>query len=61
MMGHYFFDKIVTFKSSCTACYHYRATDMSPDKMASYPENNRTWQIIHNARKGGYAVGGFCV
>ncbi|CAG9938535.1 unnamed protein product [Clonostachys rosea f. rosea IK726] len=29
--------------------------------MASYPENNRTWQIIHNARKGGYAVGGFCV
>ncbi|CAH0046594.1 unnamed protein product [Clonostachys solani] len=29
--------------------------------MAAYPENNLTWQIIHNARKGGYAVGGFCV
>ncbi|KAF2109636.1 fructose-bisphosphate aldolase [Lophiotrema nucula] len=29
--------------------------------MSDYPSNNRTWQIIHNARKGGYAVGGFCV
>ncbi|RAH77197.1 fructose-bisphosphate aldolase [Aspergillus japonicus CBS 114.51] len=28
---------------------------------AEYPASNRTWQIIHNARKGGYAVGGFCV
>ncbi|KAJ3525752.1 hypothetical protein NM208_g11505 [Fusarium decemcellulare] len=27
----------------------------------TYPQNNRTWQIIHEARKGGYAVGGFCV
>ncbi|KAF4994517.1 hypothetical protein FDECE_13091 [Fusarium decemcellulare] len=27
----------------------------------TYPQNNRTWQIIHDARKGGYAVGGFCV
>ncbi|RMJ09733.1 hypothetical protein BHE90_009062 [Fusarium euwallaceae] len=27
----------------------------------AYPQNNKTWQIIHEARKGGYAVGGFCV
>ncbi|KAE9570188.1 putative fructose-bisphosphate aldolase [Colletotrichum fructicola] len=27
----------------------------------AYPEGNRTWQIIHNAKKGGYGVGGFCV
>ena len=33
---------------------------LTPPNM-SYPETNRTWQIIHNARKGGYAVGGFCV
>ncbi|CAK7204221.1 hypothetical protein SEUCBS139899_006975 [Sporothrix eucalyptigena] len=26
-----------------------------------YPEDNRTWQILQAARKGGYAVGGFCV
>ncbi|KAL1887460.1 hypothetical protein Sste5346_010209 [Sporothrix stenoceras] len=26
-----------------------------------YPEENRTWQILQAARKGGYAVGGFCV
>jgi fructose-bisphosphate aldolase class II len=34
---------------------------MSPSKIAAFPENNRTYQIIHDAVKGGYAVGGFCV
>ncbi|KAK2795052.1 hypothetical protein FQN51_000568 [Onygenales sp. PD_10] len=29
--------------------------------MAQFPQNNRTWQIIHNADEGNYAVGGFCV
>lgn len=27
----------------------------------SFPASNRTWKIIHAARAGGYAVGGFCV
>lgn len=29
--------------------------------MSSYPKNNPTYQIIHAAREGNYAVGGFCV
>ncbi|KAF2101668.1 fructose-bisphosphate aldolase [Rhizodiscina lignyota] len=29
--------------------------------MSSYPQNNRTYQIIHAAQAGKYAVGGFCV
>lgn len=29
--------------------------------MSSFPQNNRSWQIIHAAARGNYAVGGFCV
>ncbi|KAH6663712.1 fructose-bisphosphate aldolase [Halenospora varia] len=27
--------------------------------MSSFPENNRTWQILHGANKGNYAVGAY--
>lgn len=27
----------------------------------SFPTNNRTYNIIHAAQRGNYAVGGFCV
>ena len=27
--------------------------------MAAFPENNRSWQILHAAAKGGYAVGAY--
>lgn len=26
---------------------------------AAFPENNRTWTILNDATKGGYAVGAF--
>ncbi|ORY19778.1 fructose-bisphosphate aldolase [Clohesyomyces aquaticus] len=29
--------------------------------MSFFPESNRTWQIIHDAAKRNYAVGGYCV
>ncbi|KAF2704012.1 fructose/tagatose bisphosphate aldolase [Pleomassaria siparia CBS 279.74] len=29
--------------------------------MSSFPASNRTYQIIHDAAKRGYAVGGYCV
>ncbi|KAH7372087.1 fructose-bisphosphate aldolase [Cadophora sp. MPI-SDFR-AT-0126] len=34
---------------------------MSPSKVIGFPENNLTHRIIHDAVKGGYAVGGYCV
>lgn len=30
-----------------------------PTTMASFPDNNRTYQILHKARVGNYAVGAY--
>jgi hypothetical protein len=51
-----------------TKFFHHHQSSPSPlpdqaqdTKMSQYPENNLTWQIVHDAQKRGYAVGGFCV
>lgn len=44
---------------ACSRITNYQS--LSPTEKMTYPQSNRTWQIIHDAQKGGYAVGAFCV